>query len=208
MIDKARMWFCEEAMYNKGSIISNCMGSMVQWQSAQSAKLRTCESTIEWELEQMRGAHNDHMRSTICTITNRSIYEACGIDVFWQPITLHQEHPMVKHSDDMCSLLWDLSFAIAKEQTMRQLPLTHGYPRRFTLITSNIARDAKLFLHEFKEDSSIYRLIKRHVGDWVDQRRARSVFERPTNLQIKAYLKQVNYTMTPWLRVDFLVARS
>ena len=47
MIDKARMWFCEEAMYNKGSIISNCMGSMVQWQSAQSAKLRTCESTIE-----------------------------------------------------------------------------------------------------------------------------------------------------------------
>ena len=150
----------------------------------------------------MRGDHCKTTRMTVYQITVTKNYEECGIETCWGASkTLYRDPPRVQASDENCRLFWDLSMSMARHQSMRNLPITHGYPKRFTLVTSDRDSEGKLFLREFKEDLAIHADIQAQDGDWAEKRQRRSLFERATNKQVEAFCARTDWLLTPWLQI-------
>ena len=80
-------------------------------------------------------------------------YDDCGIEGVWGKTRISLNSVRMGMSDDMASLQWDLCFAVVRNEQMRALPITDGWPRRFTLLLDDTWRDS--IRDQFQQDAQL-----------------------------------------------------
>jgi hypothetical protein len=182
-LQKAAGIYSDMTRYHKHNLIVSVMHATMVFHSEQNKQLRSCTGGAEWELRMLKGAIHDHTRLTMYTTQALKYYNDFGIELGWRPVdAICINHPRVKFSDDQAAMLWDLCFAVTRGHVGRNLVFTHGYPKRFALLTDDSTRDAALAL--LKKDRLFDELVQTMEDDWARKFNRRSVFQRLTVKQV------------------------
>ena len=133
-------------------------------------------------------------------------YNELGIEVSWSPLKIHAGHARVALQDDFCTTLAHLSSHITAELIKRNLPLTHGLPRRASLLLS--PDHAQGFIDQVKADYEVWERIQGMDFEGKSAMCSRSVWNLVPVKQLVGLLKTEDWKLTPRLLLCiFLVAR-
>ena len=100
----------------------------------------------------------------------------------------------MKLSDDYCNTLCELSSAIVPELVRRAMPITHGLPKRQTLLLSDVT--AQSFLDQLRSDVEIFREIFDTEFPGQEHFVKRSVFQTVAVKQRVAVCTEEHWTCT------------
>eukprot|EP00959_Pyramimonas_sp_CCMP1952_P181016 3785131-Pyramimonas_sp.AAC.1 len=102
----------------------------------------------------MNGECHQYEAAIVKAFLDSTKYEDMGIEAEWGGCTIQLAHPRVSMSDDFATMLGDIMAEGVLELTRRNLPFTHGVPRRQTLLLDDASRDA--YMREFQRDAILY----------------------------------------------------
>ena len=147
----------------------------------------------------MTGGAWDHVRAAMKTLGDRMKYDNMGIETTWQKfsgINIHSARVTV--SDSYTGLLWDCIFGLARASAQRLLPLTCGFPRRFTLLLNSDTRDYAIA--EFKRHVDNYEQLLSVDAAWTERIKRRSIFNKMSVHQYRLALTLEDWTFAPMAR--------
>eukprot|EP00959_Pyramimonas_sp_CCMP1952_P194629 4070099-Pyramimonas_sp.AAC.1 len=148
----------------------------------------------------MTGGAWDHIRSAMAALGNRLGYDSMGIETTWRQC---KDVPMQSHdarmtvADSYAGLLWDCVFGLARASAQRLLPLTIGFPRRFTLLLSPNAHARDGVIAEFRRHVDNYNMLLEVDAAWADRLKKRSIFNKMTVHQWRLALDLEGWVFTP-----------
>ena len=177
-LDRAAQTYNCIENFHKACIATSVLTLTADWHSKQAKSLRSCAGNLSWELEQLNGGYNHHVRLTVKQITFPKIYANCGIEQTWKAMSVDMDSPRIAYANDRSQLLWSMCFASVREWEHRNLSYQAGI-RRQTLLLDPRAAVRTGFVDSFKKDCENFQALEKLSEDWADPFQRRSMFKRP-----------------------------
>ncbi len=161
----------------------------------QSKILRNLDSTIPFELNQMKGACHHVEQMAMRGIFMAKGYGWMGIEEQWNEFQASAHHARIVLSDDFSRLLADLSMNVVMEHVRRNLSFSHGLPRRQVLILDGT--EGPKFVQQFKRDWEIFQELEGMSFEGQEHLVKRSVFKLSSVTQLRLCLEDEGWHITP-----------
>ena len=187
-------------LYNQ-TLVADVAAHTAAFAGQTAQQIRSCKDSVAWETRMCKGDYSYHMRLTIFQTQATKRYPTYGIESEWSAMRISKDHVRVGLADDAASLLWRLCFATARFEGIKWLPVSHGYPRRYTLLLDDGEREGIItqLMRDVREDE-----IANDIDvEALDGMKTRSLFLRRTVQQVVLCLKIEDLKWT--LRLERLV---
>ena len=195
-LDRAAVTFGDINNFNKAWICTSVLSHCATWHLSQVKKLRSCKSSLEWELEQLLGGCHGYIRSAIQQITVSTNYSKCGIEQTFRPTMIAVSDVRVQVSNDNAAALWDLAFATAREAELRSLQYVAGYPKRATLLLHSVPAIRQQFFMDVKRDFELWEEFCKFNDDWTETFKKRACWQKVDVQQLVGCCREENWEAT------------
>jgi len=196
-LHKAALFFSEISNCEKAGAGASVLHNTALSHTKQAKELRSIDAVIPYELEQMTGGIDHHVRLTVAQIGLCKFYDRCGIETKWPMIpNISVGDVRVAVNDDKASLVWDLVFECVLQHETRNVVFKHGLPRRQTLLQSTDEQVVNNFIKQLHADYQNFLELSELSAPWAEDMVKRSPFQKKSVLQLVLCLEQEGWRNT------------
>ena len=132
-LHKAAIDYGNPQNYTKVKLVTDSLNNLTLHATSAAVALRSAKDAVVWETKMMKGGIHTHCQLTMCQIVHPKYYDGHGVEATWKAMEIPAYSPRVGLSDDYAVLIRDLCSGMAKHESAKNLPISHGWPRRFSV---------------------------------------------------------------------------
>lgn len=198
LLELATLMYGDEENKYRQRVVCVAGASCAAWQGEQSARNRSVQDAVKWEIEQLSGGFMGHLRRALEVLSNEDTLSRCGMEmsVFGdrRRRSPEMEHPVVQWNQEQANLLGQFATRLVGLRVVRCMVMVRGWPRRCVLALS--PPHAQQVLQDFRDDLANFRRLEEMGSSQARRMVARSLFQTTIVKQYAAVFESVNFVLT------------